>query len=566
MRADTVTEAMVAAVADGSIPVFTGLGISDLLVHDRTLRDLPWTLAVWAAGLGMPTIAYSEADGASAKNTPDGPKARVPSLDTAIPPSIALDTIFEQCSGEDEEPTLILIDWVEAQVSDDGQGFHGDAARIIEQLASKATDQEWIGQGHRIALLARTGQPDQRLLRLPGFPLVELGLPDEDERALALTLMQASTRKPLALADGLSAEHAARLAGGLTIDALSRMRHRHSDQNPITISALVAGKNQQITAAAGSTLVVHTDLPDLATDVAGMPQVKRRMAEATRRGRFSQRLILTGPPGVGKSWVAKALAASAGLPALELGRVEAKWVGESQDNLRRAFDVLTANLPACLILDEVDQSVLARRGSGSGGDGGDGASVKGDLRNMFFTFLGDNAAAGLMVVAMTNRPDLLDEASADRFEMVPIVHPSPNEAAEIVRIQTRRMGIDVADDDGAIKVLEASGETYSGRQLVRLADTADISRSEAGRSHVELQDWMWAEADTIESLGAGEELMALLAIATASNRRLLPWIAAAHAEQPYRMPTYLEPFVRTDGSVDFPALNARINELRGRHG
>ena len=57
----------------------------------------------------------------------------------------------------------------------------------------------------------------------------------------------------------------------------------------------------------------------------------------------------TGRPGCGKTWVARTVAGELNVPALELGRIEGRYVGESQDNLRRAFEAIRVNLPAMLL-------------------------------------------------------------------------------------------------------------------------------------------------------------------------------------------------------------------------
>ncbi len=558
-RASQIRRRLDLATLDGSVVILTGSGATDLLVDGGTLRDAESVIAMWAAESRMPTLIYSEAEGIRAKNAPDGPRARVPSgIDIGTPYTVALDLIFDSID-RDGVKTVTVLAFAEAQIPDDrGVGYHGDAARIVEQLAVRTTDPAWRDAGHRIVLIGKTESLDQRLTRLPGFVVEDLGLPALAERDEAVDLMARSTKHPLALESSLEASQAARLAGGLRVDDISRLRYRGCLARPVTVQQILERKRQAIREMAGDTLVVHDNPPSLDTDVAGLPQVRVAVAELLEVGDLNARAIFGGPPGVGKTWVSLTVAGAFQVPAIELGRIEGRYVGESQDNLRRAFNAIEANLPACLILDEIDQTVLARRGEHAG----DGSSVKADLRSEFFKFLGDiGDQRGLSVIGMSNRPDLLDEASSDRFAKIPILHATHDEAAQIMAIQARRENREL-DVEGAADALAAAGDVFSGRQLVRLLGRASIHARKDGRTRIEGRDVAWALNDVLERVGPGEERMALLAVAATSFQSHLPWNAARQLGDPFAQPPkYLEPFVLIDGSVDLVALRTRIKEM-----
>lgn len=562
-RAERVRDELETTALDGSIVVFTGVGASDMLLDGGALRDCEAVIADWSASRQMPTLVYSVAQGVRAKNAPNGPRARVPSgIDVGTPPSIALDVIVESMRRGETATTLVL-QFAEGWIPDEqASGYREDAARIIEQLAARATDPVWTDLGHRIVLVARTEPLDGRLIRLPGFSVVELGLPEAPERETALELMQHSQRHAVTLPATLPLAQAARVSGGLTLDDLSRLRFRSSAQRPLDIGQILERKRQAIRRLAGDSLVVVDDPPNLERDVAGLPQVRRLVGEAIAAGNYSLRAILNGPPGNGKTWVAKSIAGALGVPAIVMGRIEARYVGESQDNLRRAFDAIRANLPACLIVDEIDQTVMARRG----GQEFEGSPVKSDLRSMFFEFLGDvGDQGGLSVIGMSNRPDLLDEASNDRFAKIPVLHPEAPEAALIMAIQARRAGLDL-DVAATELVLSETQRSFSGRQLVRLLDSAHVHAVAGSAIRISGEDVRWAISDAMESIGAGEVRMALLAVAATSFNRHLPWNAAKYlGNADARPPQYLEPFVLGDGTVDLVALKDGIREL-DRHG
>jgi hypothetical protein len=558
-RASQIRDRLGLSALDGSIIIFEGVGTTDLLVDKGTLRDAESVIAAWGAENNMPTLVYSQAEGIRAKDAPDGPRARVPSgVDIGTPYTVALDLIFDSIE-RDGTRTVVILSFAEGQIADDhGQGYQGDSARIVEQLAIKTTDPAWRSAGHRIVLIGKTERIDQRLSRLPGFAAEALGLPDPTERDEALALMEHSTKHPLTLESSLSRTTAGRLSGGLTVDDLSRLRYRGSIARPVTTEQILARKREALREMAGDTLVVHDIPPNLETDVAGLPQIRVAVAELQAEGDLNGRVILNGPPGVGKTWVALSMAGATQVVAIELGRIKGRYVGESQDNFRRAKTAILANLPACLVMDEIDQTVMAKRGENPG----DGSSIDADLRTEFFTLLGDvGDQGGLSVIGMSNRPDLLDAASSDRFAKIPILHATHEEAAQIMAIQARREGRGL-DIEGASEVLAAGGDVFSGRQLVRLLGRAGIHARRAGHERIEADDIAWALTDVVERIGPEEELMALRAVASTSFHSHYPWNAARHLGDPFAMPPkYLEPFVLSDGSVDLVAIRVRIKEM-----
>ncbi len=558
-RASQIRNRLGLSTLDGSITIFEGIGTADLLVDDGTLRDAESVIAAWGAEHDMPTIVYSQAESIRAKNAPNGPRARVPSgIDISTPYTVALDLIFDSIE-RDGVKTGVVLTFAEGQIADDhGQGYHGDSARIVEQLATKTTDPAWRDAGHRIVLIGKTDRIDQRLARLPGFAVETLGLPVPAERDEALDLMERSTKHPLMLDHSLARPTASRLSGGLTVDDLSRLRYRGAAARPVTTEQILERKREALREMAGDTLIVHDIPPSLDTDVAGLPQIRVAVAELQAESDLNGRLILNGPPGVGKTWVALSVAGAMQVVAIELGRIKGRYVGETQDNFRRAKSAILANLPACLVMDEIDQTVMAKRGE----DPGDGSPIDADLRTEFFTLLGDvGDRGGLSVIGMSNRPDLLDAASSARFAKIPILHATHDEAAQIMAIQARREGREL-NIEGAAEALAAGGDVFSGRQLVRLLGRAAIHARQVGHQRIEVDDVAWALTDVVERIGPEEELMALRAVASTSFHSHYPWNAARQLGDPFAMPPkYLEPFVLSDGSVDLVAIRARIKEM-----
>jgi ATP-dependent 26S proteasome regulatory subunit len=130
----------------------------------------------------------------------------------------------------------------------------------------------------------------------------------------------------------------------------------------------------------------------------------------------SRGVLLTGPPGVGKSVASWALAKEAGLNYLEvdLGKCFGSLVGESEKNIRKLIEGIEAAAPCIVFIDEID-SVLSS-GRTSSGDSG----TSGRIFNSFMTWMSNPSRAGkVVVIAATNRPDLLDSAliRSGRFDI-----------------------------------------------------------------------------------------------------------------------------------------------------
>ncbi|MBN1997892.1 ATP-binding protein [candidate division KSB1 bacterium] len=130
-------------------------------------------------------------------------------------------------------------------------------------------------------------------------------------------------------------------------------------------------------------------------------------------------ILLTGPPGTGKSLLAKALAHETGVSLVKMGDIRSMWVGESERNLSFTLNFLKNMAPVIVFIDEIDQAVGSRH-QGRGDSG-----VSGRIFGKILEFMGDNDNRGKVVwIAATNRADLLDDAMIRRFDrVIPVLLP-----------------------------------------------------------------------------------------------------------------------------------------------
>jgi len=216
-------------------------------------------------------------------------------------------------------------------------------------------------------------------------------------------------------------------------------------------------------------------------DIGGLEEVKEELMEAVewplKYPKAFQRLgiepprgvLLYGPPGTGKTLLAKAVAteSEANFIGIRGPEVLSKWVGESEKRVREIFRKARQAAPTVIFIDEIDAIAPAR--------GSDMNRVTDRLINQLLTEMdGIERNSGVVVVAATNRPDILDPAllRPGRFDRLILV-PAPDEKArlEIFKVHTRRVPL---APDVDLRELAKRTEGYSGADIEALVREAAL--------------------------------------------------------------------------------------------
>ncbi len=234
-------------------------------------------------------------------------------------------------------------------------------------------------------------------------------------------------------------------------------------------------------------------------EVAGVDEAKHELSETieflrdpTSFGRLGGRaprgLLLSGPPGTGKTLLARAAAHEAGVPFLSVSgsSFQEKFAGLGAARVRRLFAQARKTAPCIIFIDEID--ALGR----SRGRGGDSASADQDqtLNQLLVELDGFEQASGIVVIASTNRPDILDNALTrpgrfDREITVGLASATGREA--ILRVHTRKLILEPELDLGW---LARGTPGFSGADLANLLNEAAIAATRdnapnIARPHVE---------------------------------------------------------------------------------
>ncbi len=236
-------------------------------------------------------------------------------------------------------------------------------------------------------------------------------------------------------------------------------------------------------------------------DVAGYQGVKGEVREvvdflkdpsrfAELGARIPKGILLVGPPGTGKTLIARAVAGEAGVPFMSVSGSDfmEMFVGVGASRVRDLFQNARKQSPSIIFIDEID-SIGRKRGTGLGGGHDEREQT---LNQMLSEMDGFDPAEGIVVMAATNRPDILDPALLrpgrfDRQIVVPL--PDLDERLAILKVHTQAKKM---ADDVDLGVLSRGTPGMSGADLANLVNEAALNAVRRSSSLIEMEDFEYA--------------------------------------------------------------------------
>jgi transitional endoplasmic reticulum ATPase len=421
--------------------------------------------------------------------------------------------VFEE--AEENAPAIVFIDEIDSIAPKRGETQGDVERRVVAQLLSLMDGLDERGDVIVIGATNRVDAIDPALRRGGRFDReIEIGVPDKEGRK---EILQVHTRgMPLSEDIDLSAyaenthgfvgADLAQLTKEGAMNALRRIRpdiDLESDEiDAKVLESLEVSKTDFKEALKGiepsALREVFVEVPDTSWEsVGGLEGTKERLRETIQWPleypevfeqmdlNAAKGVLLYGPPGTGKTLLAKAVANEAQSNFISIKGPELlnKFVGESEKGVREVFSKARENAPTVVFFDEID-SIAAERGSG-GGDSQVGERV---VSQLLTELDGLEAMEDVVVIATTNRPDLIDSALVRPGRLDRHVHvPVPDEEARRAIFQVHTRGKPIADGVDLDRLARQT-EGYVGADIEAVTREASMAATREFINSVDPED------------------------------------------------------------------------------
>ena len=275
-------------------------------------------------------------------------------------------------------------------------------------------------------------------------------------------------------------------------------------------------------------------------DVAGLEEAKVEVMEivdflknpkkyTTLGGKIPKGALLVGPPGTGKTLLAKAVAGEANVPFFSISGSDfvEMFVGVGASRVRDLFKQAKEKAPCIVFIDEID-AVGRARGKNAGFSSND--ERENTLNQLLTEMDGFGSNSGVIILAATNRADILDKAlmRAGRFDrQIYVDLPELKERADIFKVHLRNLKL---EPDFDIDFLAKQTPGFSGADIANVCNEAALIAARKNKAHVEKQDFL----DAVDRIVGGLEKRSI--IISPSEKRTIAFHEAGHATVGWILP------------------------------
>ena len=418
--------------------------------------------------------------------------------------------IFKE--AKDNSPSIIFIDEIDAIAPKREEAYGDVEKRVVAQLLALM---DGLNDRGNVIVLGATNRPDSvdPALRRPGrFDReFEISVPNEDGR---LEILEIHTRG-MPISDDIDLkEISSELHGytGADIKSLCKEAALKSirrylpeidlETEKISSKVLQSMQIKLIDFYDAMQDVIPTAMREFYVerpkvwwqDVGGLDEIKKALTDNlitamkepskfTKVGiRPPKGALIYGPPGCGKTLLGRALATETGANMILVRGPEilSKWLGESEKAIREIFRKAKAASPCVIIFDELDSLVRAKSGENVGSE---------TILSQLLTEIEEGTSSRVVVIGITNRPDVLDNSllRTGRLDLILYV-PPPDEKGrlEIIEILTRKMPL---ANDVKLQEIAVTTQNYSGADLAALCREAAVEAMRNNSSKISNHDF-----------------------------------------------------------------------------
>jgi transitional endoplasmic reticulum ATPase len=423
-----------------------------------------------------------------------------------------LRNIFKE--AEEKAPSIIFIDEIDSIAPKRSEAMGEVERRVVSQLLSLLDGLAGRGEVICIGATNRINSIDEALRRPGRFDReIEFGVPDKKGRK---EILQIHTRG-MPLENDVRIDHYADITYGFVgadimavcregaMYSLRRILPKINLDEPIPpeiIQELIITDEDFIRAInsiePSAMREIMIEVPNVKwEDVGGLEDIKQELKEAIewplnhpdlfeKAGiRPINGVLLFGPPGCGKTLLAKAIATESKCNFISIKGPEifSKWVGESEKTIREIFRKARLSAPSIVYFDEID-AITSGRG------GFEGSHVFESIVNQILVEMdGLEKREGIVVIASTNRPDMVDPAllRPGRFDRLLYCHaPDLDSRLKILEVHTKKMPL---APDVSLRRVANQTEGYSGADLENLAREAGMQAIREKMENFDLVEW-----------------------------------------------------------------------------